>query len=117
MCDPLDGLETPLELGICLVQREGGVRAGLPADVYHGEEQVAEFRFELFVAGVATRHAVRLEDRTVCRDHLFDFRQLLADLVDRATHVRPVEADTGGAFLQPMCAVQRRESCREPVRE
>ena len=113
----LDRLEPRLKLRVRLVERERRMHAGLPAQIHDRKQQIAQLRLEPRMARIARRHAVRVEFRAIRADLGLDLRQLLPHLLDRSAHIRPVEPDAGGAFLQPVRAVQGGKPLRQPLRE
>ena len=90
----LDGGEPRPELGGGAAEGQLGVGAGVPRHVDDGEQEVAE------LAGDVVR--IASYDR---RAHLVE---LLADLVQRATDVVPVEAHLGCLALQLLGVRERR---------
>ncbi len=56
-------------------------------------------------------------DSCLLRELAAHFGKLLLHLASGAFGVVPIESDARGAFLQPKCAMERRQRGREPVRD
>ena len=90
------------ELCIGAPKRGFGINVHVPGKIGHHEKQITELLGDL-IAGSGLRGFVQ-------------FRHLLGDLVEHLHRIRPVEADSGGAFLQFHRAQKRRKAGGDPVK-